>query len=132
MPQHHAVLLIHHDKAEVLQFDAEHLQAQKIKSRSKHGLHAHHTRQPNGDVRTEHEFFGEVCDALTGINEVLVAGGHTSQADFSHYVQKHRPQVMKQIVGWETVDHPTDGQLVALAKKHFLRIDRMAGTAPLE
>jgi stalled ribosome rescue protein Dom34 len=132
MPLHHAVVHIDHQKAEILQFDAEHLQAQKIKSRSQHGLHSQHTRQPGSDVRTQHEYYGEVCEALAGIAEVLVAGGHTAQADFRHYVEKHRPALAKQIVGWETVDHPTDGQLVALAKKHFVKIDRMAGTAPLK
>lgn len=132
MPQHHAVVLIDHQKAEVLQFDSEHLQAQKVKSRSQHHLHSHHTRQPNSDVRTQHEFFGEVCDALIGIAEVLVVGGHTFQIDFRHYVEKHRPQVAKQIVAWETVDHPTEGQLLALAKKHFLKIDRMEGTTPIK
>jgi stalled ribosome rescue protein Dom34 len=131
MSFHHAVLLIDHHKAEILQFDAEHLQAQKIKSRSQHRLHDHHTRKQGSDVRTDHEFFGEVCDALAGIAEVLVAGGHTSQTDFRHYVEKHRPQVAKQIVAWDTVDHPTDGELVALARKHFAKVDRMAGTAPL-
>jgi len=132
MSQHHAVVLLDHQSAEVLQFDAEHLQAQKIKSRSQHGLHSHHTRQPGSEVRTQHEYFGEVCDALAGIAEVLVAGGHTSQIDFRHYVEKHRPQVAKQIVAWETVDHPTEGQLLALAKKHFAKIDRMQGTAPIK
>lgn len=131
MPLHHAIVLIDHHKAEVLQFDAEHLQAQKLKSRSQHRLHSHHTRQPGSDVRTDHEFFSEVCDALDGVGEVLVAGGHTSQADFRHYVEKHRPAVAKQIVAWETVDHPTEGQLLALAKKHFKQVDRMAGNAPL-
>jgi len=132
MPQHHAVVLIDHHKAEVLQFDAEHLLAEKIKSRSEHRLRTHHSRQPGSDVRTDHEFFGEVCDALAGIAEVLVAGGHTSQTDFRRYVEHHRPQLAKQIVGWETVDHPTEAQLVALAKQHFAKIDRMAGTAPLK
>lgn len=126
MSLHHAVALIDHQKAEVLQFDAEHLQAQKVKS------HSHHTNQHGSGVRTEHEFFGEVCDALTGIAEVLIAGSHTAQADFKHYVGKHRPSMAKQIVGWETVDHPSEGQLLALAKKHFLKVDRMAGSAPLK
>ena len=125
MPLHHAIALVDHHKAEILQFDAEHLQAQKVKS------HSHHTRQHGSEVRTEHEFFGQVCDALTGITEVLVAGSHGAQSDFRHYVEKHRPAVMKQIVGWETVDHPTEGQLLALAKKHFVKIDQMAGSAPL-
>lgn len=131
MSLHHAVLLIDHLKAELLQFDSDQMQVQKIKSHSQHRLRTHHTRQPNSDVRTSHEFFGEVCDALTGVAEVLVAGGHTSQTDFRHYVEKHRPQLAKQITGWETVNHPSEGQLVALAKKHFNKVNKMAGTEPL-
>jgi stalled ribosome rescue protein Dom34 len=131
MPLHHAILHIDHLKAEVLQFDAEHLQTQKIKSRSQHALHSQHSRQPGSEVRTQHEYFGEVCDALNGIAEILVAGGHTAQTDFRHYVEKHRPQIAKHIAGWETVDHPSEGQLVALARKQFLQHDRMQGTSPL-
>ncbi len=96
----HAVVWIDHHTAQVLQFDAEHVEAQKVKSSG------HHTKQHGSAVRTEHEFFGEVCDALAGINEVLVAGSHTAQSDFKHYVEKHRPALLAQIVGYETVDHP--------------------------
>jgi len=65
---------------------------------------------------------------LAGINEVLVVGPKTGLADFRHYVEKHRPAVGKQIVGWEHSDHATDNQLVALARQYFLKYDRMAGT----
>lgn len=121
MPLSHAVVWMDHVSAQVLQFDTEHVQAQKVKS------HAHYTRQHQSEVRTEHAFFGQVCDALGGISEVLVTGSHTAQADFRHYVEKHRPAVAAQIVGWETVDHPSEGQLLAFAKRYFLRHDRMAG-----
>ena len=117
----HAVVRIDHQNAEVLQFDAEHVQAQKIKA------HTHHTAQHGSQVRTQHEFFGQVCDALQGIEEVLVAGSHTGQSDFKHYVEKHRPQVARHIVGYETVDHPSANQLVALARQYFLKHDRMSG-----
>ncbi|MEO8144282.1 MAG: hypothetical protein ABI654_08720, partial [Betaproteobacteria bacterium] len=66
-------------------------------------------------------------DSLAGVTEVLVTGSHTAQADFRHYVEKHRPAVAKQIVGWETVDHPTEAQLVAFARQYFLKYDRTAG-----
>ena len=82
-------------------------------------------------MRTEHEYFGEVCDALAGVGEVLITGPHTALSDFRHYVEKHRPALGGQIVGWEPVDHPSDGELVAFARKRFLEHDRMAGTAPL-
>ena len=118
----HAVVHVDHQVAQVLQFDAEHVQSQKVKA------HTHHTRQHGSAVRTEHEFFGHVCDALAGIEEVLVVGSHTGQADFKHYADKHRPETAKRIVGYETVDHPTENQLVAMARKYFLKYDRMAGT----
>ena len=122
MTAFHAVVRIDHHNAEILQFDAEHVQAEKIKS------HTHHTAQHGSAVRTEHEFFGHVCDALAGIAEVLVAGSHTAQADFKHYVEKHRPALAPHILGYETVNQPTPAELVALARKMFLKIDRMAGT----
>jgi len=118
----HAVVHIDHQSAQVLQFDAEHVKSQKVKT------HTHHTRQHGSVVRTEHEFFGHVCDALAGIQEVLVVGRHTGQADFKHYVDKHRPETAKRIVGYEIVDRPTENQLVALARQYFLEHDRTAGT----
>jgi len=122
MSELHAVVWVDHQHAQVLHLDAGAVQVQKIKS------HSHHTRQHGSQVRTEHEFFGEVCDALSDIKEVLVTGSHKAQADFRHYVDKHRAQVAPRIVGWETVDHPTEGQLAALARRFFVQHDRMAGT----
>ncbi len=118
----HAVLAIDHQSAQILQFDEEHVQAQKVKASTRH------TKQHGSSVRTEHEFFGEVCDALAGIAEVLVTGPGTGIADFEHYVKKHRAETAGRIVGYETTDHPTEAQLVAMARKYFLKHDRMSGT----
>jgi hypothetical protein len=117
----HAVVSINHLSAQVLQFDAENTESHKIQA------HAHDTRQHNSGVRTEHEFFGEVCDRLAGIREVVVTGSSTALSDFRHYVEKHRPAVALQIVGWESADHPTDGQLVAFARKYFMKRETMVG-----
>jgi len=118
----HAVVWLDHAQAQVLQFDAEHVQGQKVKA------HSHHTAQHGSTVRTQHEFFGDVCDALAGITEVLVTGPKQGLADFRHYAEKHRTATAKHIVGYETVDHPSEKQLIALARHYFLRYDRMAGT----
>ncbi|MCH7342751.1 hypothetical protein LZ017_05080 [Pelomonas sp. CA6] len=118
----HAVVWLDHHNANILQFDAEHVQAEKVKSSSRH------SKQHGSAVRTEHEFYAEVCAALDGIAEILVVGSSTAQADFKHYVEKHRPALAPQIVGYETVDHPSDKQLVAMARQYFLKYDRMNGT----
>jgi stalled ribosome rescue protein Dom34 len=118
----HAVAWVDHQSAQILQFDADHIQAQKVKS------HSHHTRQHGSSVRTEHEYFAEVCDALAGINEVLVVGPKTGLADFRHYVEKHRASVGGQVVGWEVQERHSEAQLVAMARQYFLKYDRMSGT----
>ena len=119
----HAVAFVDHQSAQVLQFGSEHAVERKIHA------HQHYTRKHGSGVRVEHEFFGSVCDAFEGIAEVLVTGGHKGLADFRHYVEKHRPQTGNRIVGYEVVDHPTENQLVALARKHFAKYDRMAGSS---
>ena len=118
----HAVVWIDHHSAQVLQFDTEHVEAQKVKA------HGHHARQHGGQVRAEHEFYAEVCGALGGISEVLVTGSRQAMADFRHHVEKHHAAVAQQIVGYEAVDHPSEKQLIAMARKYFLKYDRMNGT----
>jgi len=117
----HAVAFVDHQSAEILQFSSEQVLERKVHE------HLKFTRQHGSSVRTEHEFFAQVCDALDGIAEVLVAGGHVGLADFKHYVDKHRPQTAQHIVGYEVVDHPSENQLVALARKYFAKYDRMVG-----
>ena len=65
MPLFHAVVWIDHHHAEVVQFDAAQVLVRKVQS------HDYETRQHGSAVRTEHEFFGEVCDELADINEVF-------------------------------------------------------------
>ena len=122
MSFNHAVVWLDHQSAQVLQFDAEHVVAEKVRS------HTHHTSKHGSAVRSEPEFFGEVCDVLEGIPAVLVTGSKTTLADFRHYVDKHRPQLGTGIVGYDVVDHPTENQLVALARKYFDKTDKMSGT----
>ena len=118
----HAVAWVDHQSAQVMQFDAEQVQTKKLKA------HSHPTGQHGSSVRTQHEFFAEVCNALDGISEVLLVGPKMGLADFRHYVDKHRSALSRQIVGWETHERLTDNQLVALARQFFLKYDRMAGT----
>lgn len=118
MPLYHAVVWTDHQNAQVLQFDAAHVQAEKLHA------HTHHTAQHGSRVRSQHEFYAHLCESLEGITEVLLTGSHTALADFRHYVEKHRPQTAARIVAWEVVDHPTTNQLVALARRFFRAYDQ--------
>ena len=111
----HAVVWTDHHSARVLRFDAKQVQASSVHA------HKHPTAQHGSGVRAEHEFFSDVCAALDDIPETLVTGSHTAVADFRHYADKHRPQTAGRIVAYEVVDHPSDNQLVALARAFFLK-----------
>jgi stalled ribosome rescue protein Dom34 len=119
MTQFHAVLWLDHHNAQIQQFSADKVETKNVKD------HTHYTRQHGSDVRAIHEFYAQVCDALKGVEEVLVTGSHQALADFRHYVEKHRAALGPHIKGWEVVEHLTDGQLVALGRKFFDRMDRV-------
>jgi len=123
MIRSHAIVWLDHQHAQVLHFDDE-----KVLSSKQLKAHSHPTKQRGSEVRTEHEFFGEVCDAMEGMPEVLAVGSHTAVADFEHYAKKHRPHTAKHIAAYQVVDHPSENQLVALGREFFLKYDRMAQT----
>lgn len=110
----HGVVWIDHHRAEVARLGLAETGAQHIKA------HEYSTQQHGSGVRTEHEFFARVSEALEGIEFALVTGSHTSLADFRHYMEKHRPQVALRIAAYQVVDHPTGNQLRALGRAHFV------------
>ena len=120
----HAVVWTDHQAAQVLQFAGDEVQEHKVRT------HNHTTAQHGSAVRAQHEFFGEVCDAFEGVTQVILTGSHTALADFRHYADKHRPQAAQRIVAYEVVDHPSDRQLVALARKVFLQHEQLAPVPP--
>lgn len=115
---HHVVVWIDHDAAQVLQTDRGPREAVTVKSQH------HYTRQHGSSVRTQHEFFAHVCDAVSDEGQVLVVGPRVALADFRHYLEKHRAASIGQFVGWQVEDRMTDPQLAALARKHFEAFDR--------
>lgn len=119
MSTYHAIVWMDQQQAHVLHFDREHIEAQKIKARS------HHKHQGRDD--SESGFFHAVSTALAGTHEVLLTGPGSAREAFRSWVEKHQPAAGKLIVGSVPSDHPTDNQLVAMARKYFLRFDGMAG-----
>ena len=74
------------------------------------------------------KFYHEVATALSSAHEVLLVGPGEAKVHFqAHLKNHHHAQVGSKIVGVETIDHPSDGQIVALAKKFFKNHLRFEG-----
>ena len=71
-----------------------------------------------------HHFFADVAKSLEGAEKVLLVGPSTAKLQFLRYLREHAHAVELRVVGVETVDHPTDRQLLAHIKHHFGITDR--------
>ncbi len=118
MSTFHAVVWIDHTEAHVVMFDREHVEAQRIKSRT------HHKHQ--GKSVDNASFFGEVAQALAGTHEVLLTGPGLARTQFLDWCGTHQAGIAKAIVESVAADHPSDAQLVAQARQYFKKFDAMA------
>ena len=125
MTKHVAVFLDHHE-AKVFHltpdtFSEEHLHAPHAELRQKH-------REKGHPAELSH-FLEEIVKAVSDAREVLVLGPGSAKLDLVKYIHKHHPRLVDNLVGVETVDHPTDRQIVAHARATFRKVDAMLGNA---
>jgi len=117
MTTFHAVVWMDHSEAHVLMFDREHVAAQRVKARS------HHTPK-HGHVGADKDFFSQVAQALEGVSEVLLTGPANAKIEFRDFCKHNVHAVDKAIVDVVTTDHPSDAQVVAMARQYFLKFDQ--------
>jgi len=86
--------------------------------------HEHHThKRDQFDVaREEPRLFKEVVAELKDSDRLLVVGPGVAKHHFHAYLNEHQPFFGKKVVGIETVDHPTDNQIAAMARKFLEKV----------
>lgn len=110
------VVFLDHEHAKIFELHPENVVEATLK---KHEI-KHHTSHDKDHTRHSEKFFHEVAGKLLNAHEVLLVGPGIAKEHFmSHLKEHHHEQIAKKVVGIETVDHPTDGQIVAMAKKFF-------------
>jgi stalled ribosome rescue protein Dom34 len=116
MTTFHAVVWMDHQEAHVLMFDREHVEAHRIKSRS------HHKHQ--GKPHETAALFADIAKALVGSHEVLLTGPGLARDAFRDWCTTHQSAVAHSIVDSIVSDHPSDAQVVALARQYFKKFDQ--------
>ena len=116
-----AVAWIDQKEARIFEVDAEQVEQSFVRAPGRH-IHRHANEQ---DLRVrnhpddEHRFFREVAKALEAHRKVLVVGPSKTKLHFFRFVQQHDQALERRIVGLETMDHPTDAQLIAYVRHYF-------------
>jgi stalled ribosome rescue protein Dom34 len=122
----HAVVWIDHHEARIFHFSAT--DVEKLVLRPDHPTrHIHHKANAVGSGRSseDHDFFRAVAQSIADAGAVLITGPADAKTQLNKYISQHDPGLMNIIVGVETVDHPSDAQLVAHARQYFKAEDRM-------
>ena len=119
MTTFHAVVWMDHTEAHVLMFDKEHVEAQRVKARS-------HLTPKHGHVGADKEFFKQIAEALQGVTEVLLTGPANAKIEFRDFIKHNAHAIDKAVVDVLTTDHPSDAQVVAMARQYFTRYDQTA------
>jgi stalled ribosome rescue protein Dom34 len=82
--------------------------------------HPRREAQPHNHPDDERRFFRDVAQSLSESDKVLVLGPSTAKLHFRDYVLEHASTLHFSVVGVETLDRPTDKQLVAYVRQYFL------------
>lgn len=130
----HIAVWLDHLEARVFHVQPEapgHPQPEPIDERTilspRHVIHRH--PKGRGEAREhpqdEEHFFYELARAIADADTLLIAGPALAKTEFVKYLETHDRPLRAKVAGVETVDHPTDRELVAYAKKYFKASDRM-------
>jgi len=120
MSLNNAVVWLDHTKAQVIHFDKNASESESMKTHSTHP----HPHQKHGDNHVNGDdntlFYKDIAAALTDSEQILVVGPAEEKTAFVSYLTSKMPAIADKIKSVETVDHPSEGQLLAYAREHFI------------
>ena len=126
MSLNHAVIWIDHKEAHVMFLSEDASEAEVIKTKSSHS-HLHHKggEVGSGRVPYDEKYLHSVIQAVNESKELLIIGPGSAKLELIKHAHHHDPQIAAKIVGVETVDHPSDKEILAYARKFFYKADQM-------
>ena len=126
MPHFHAVVWLDHTEAHVMHFAKEEVEKFTARASDKHP-HLHHKRVATGSCHRGEDvaYFDAVVKLLGGAQEILIVGPGSAKLELVKHIHKHHAVMVSRVLGVESADHPTDGQVVAHARSYFAARDNM-------
>ena len=126
MSLNHAVIWIDHKEAHIMFLSQDASEAEIIKTKSTHS-HLHHKANEvgSGRVSLDVKYLHLVMQAVKESKEILILGPGSAKLELIKHAHQHDQQIAANIVGVETVDHPSDKEILAYARKFFYKADQM-------
>jgi stalled ribosome rescue protein Dom34 len=122
----HSIIWIDHHQAKVFRFNASDLERDVIRPHDP-TVHLHHKANAvgSGHAPVDKDFFRRVTESVSQAGAIMIVGPANAKAELAAFIAAHAPHLSARVSIVEAVDHPSDGELVALARKFFAANDRM-------
>jgi len=125
-PTRHALVWIDHRQADIVFFDRHAAERKLIRHHdAPRSIHHRAGTTGSGHVVEDTLYLNEVAAELRDVDEVLIVGPSHSKWELKAYIERRAHEIAERIVGVETVNYPTEGQLLAYAQHYFVAVGRM-------
>jgi hypothetical protein len=122
----HAVVWLDHYEAKTFHFNVEDVERLLVRaSDHDHRIHREGSGRGSGHLPDGDDYFRRVAESISDAGAVLLTGPASAKAELLAYITNNDSELLKRISGVQTVDHPTDAALLALARSYFKADDRM-------
>jgi len=111
------VVWIDRENAKLFEFSHE-----KMERRNLQSTHVdHHTHRFDAIEQRQREqtLFSELVTHVSEAPKLLILGPGVAKHRFQNYLTEHFPALAKKVVACEAMDHPTDSQIAAFARRYF-------------
>ncbi|MGD0723131.1 MAG: translational machinery protein [Roseiarcus sp.] len=123
----HAVVWIDHREARVFHFNATEDDEQDVHPRDPTAhIHHHANEIGSGHAAEDQKYLHEVAAAIADVKAALITGPANAKNELMKHIQRHDPRIAAIVAGVEALDHPTNGELIAHARRFFRAADRMS------
>lgn len=110
-----AVVWMDHEHAKIFRLLKGKMESEQVKNTYLHDAKAE---------KKVDKFFHEVAKHLNGASEILLMGPGIAKQEFLHHLKHHHHESLaEKVVGVETVDHPSDAQILDKAHGFFKKFD---------
>jgi len=123
---YHAIVWIDHQQAKIFHFEGTEVDAEKVQSSHPH-QHLHHkvNSSDSGHAPIDKAFLKQVAAAVAQAGTILITGPAGAKKELAAYLEREEPVIAARVAAVETLDHPTNRQLIAFGRKYFKIEDRM-------
>jgi hypothetical protein len=123
---YHALVWLDHRVAKVFHFNDEHSDRETVTSSHSHqNLHHKANSSGSGHVPIDKDYLERVTRTLSNAGAILIVGPGSAKTELCKHIQHAHAPIAAKISAVETIDHPSDGALLAHARRFFKADDRM-------